>query len=228
LSFVLRTCQWHGWESNPQNHEVLSFAALPDCVPGQFLASPIGFEPTTFAVTGRRALRAAPRGRIFECSSPGWTRTTDRHFVRVLPSPLGHRTRKMSNVESRISNRSGSRETRTRNGVIRTCFRDRFLIRPDDFRYSRTGLPTRPLEQFRGLESNQRPPGSEPGVTTSSNCPGITFPSLRHTFLRAVRSQVRGAGFEPARAGSKPASLPLADPRDIKLRRQESNLRRGG
>lgn len=36
------------------------------------------------------------------------------------------------------------------------------------------------VSQFRGLESNQRPPGSEPGVTTSSNCPG-SFPlSSRH------------------------------------------------
>ena len=29
-----------------------------------------------------------------------------------------------------------------------------------------------PIQKFRGLESNQRPPGSEPGVTTGSNCPG--------------------------------------------------------
>jgi hypothetical protein len=41
------------------------------------------------------------------------------------------------------------------------CFQDSVLIRPDDFRC-----------KLRGLESNQRPPGSEPGVTTSSNCPG--------------------------------------------------------
>ncbi len=27
--------------------------------------------------------------------------------------------------------------------------------------------------QFRGLESNQRPPRSERGVTTNSNCPGV-------------------------------------------------------
>ena len=51
--------------------------------------------------------------------------------------------------------------------------------------------------QLRGLESNQRPPGSEPGVTTSSNCPGI-----------------RGEGVEPSSPGSRPGSLPLADPRD--------------
>ena len=62
--------------------------------------------------------------------------------------------------------------------------------------------------KFRGLESNQRPPGSEPGVTTSSNYPG-SFVSLDTT----VASQVRGEGLEPPSPGSKPGSLPLADPR---------------
>jgi hypothetical protein len=40
---------------------------------------------------------------------------------------------------------------------------------------SESGLPVawRAFFQFRGLESNQRPPRSERGVTTSSNCPGI-------------------------------------------------------
>ena len=37
-------------------------------------ASPMGFEPTIFAVTGRRALQAAPRGRI-DSSGPGGSRT---------------------------------------------------------------------------------------------------------------------------------------------------------
>jgi hypothetical protein len=57
---------------------------------------------------------------------------------------------------------SGSRGTRTHKRVSpATCFQDRLLIRPDDF-----------LE-LRGLESNQRPPGSEPGVATSSNHPAV-------------------------------------------------------
>ena len=40
---------------------------------------------------------------------------------------------------------------------------------------SKSGLPVayRASFQFRGLESNQRPPRSERGVTTSSNCPGV-------------------------------------------------------
>src|SRR5579863_6095733 len=122
-------------------------------IPHPSKASPTGFEPVISCVTGRRALRAAPRGRIFASrslaqvgleptasfvlsegglpiayraqlsiehsaqgrtrtcklsglsrtalplaylsdsstdfpSSPGWTRTTDCHFVRVLPLPL--------------------------------------------------------------------------------------------------------------------------------------------
>ena len=67
--------------------------------------------------------------------------------------------------------------------------------------------------QFRGLESNQRPPGSEPGVTTSSNCPGSHLHKATHDSRRGSQSN-RGAGFEPASPGSKPGSLPLADPRE--------------
>lgn len=39
-------------------------------------ASPAGLEPAIFAVTGRRALQAAPRGRITFPNSPGWSRTS--------------------------------------------------------------------------------------------------------------------------------------------------------
>ena len=40
--------------------------------------------------------------------------------------------------------------------------------------------------KLRGLESNQRPPGSEPGVTTSSNYPGSSW-NQRHVVCVAVR-----------------------------------------
>lgn len=50
-----------------------------------------------------------------------------------------------------------------------TCFQDRPLIRPVGFRRV---VPSGRI-QFRGLESNQRPPRSERGVTTNGNCPGI-------------------------------------------------------
>ena len=64
--------------------------------------------------------------------------------------------------------------------------------------------------KLRGLESNQRPPGSEPGVTTSSNYPGIR---------RGYRSRVqaRGEGIEPPSPGSKPGSVPLAHPRSCRV-----------
>jgi len=51
-------------------------------------------------------------------------------------------------------------------------------------------------EQFRGLESNQRPPGSGPGVATSSYCPGIVGPQ-RKEGSRTPKAY-RSAGFEPA------------------------------
>jgi hypothetical protein len=65
-------------------------------------------------------------------------------------------------------------------------------------------------DKFRGLESNQRPPGSEPGITTNSNCPGSGV-----LWDTAIATEVRGEGLEPPSPGSKPGSLPLADPRSI-------------
>ena len=94
-----------------------------------------------------------------------------------------------------------------------TCFQDRLLIRPDDFRCTT-------LSKFRGLESNQRPPGSEPGVTTSSNCPG----SVLSIKTRRAFAKVRGEGFEPPLPGSKPGGLPLADPR-VMFQHAQSALR---
>ena len=79
-----------------------------------------------------------------------------------------------------------------------TCFQDRPLIRPDGFR---EGLQL----EFRGLESNQRPPRSERGVTTSSNCPGFgKEDSNPHRLIqsqgayRLADSRERPAGVEPA------------------------------
>ena len=52
--------------------------------------------------------------------------------------------------------------------------------------------------KFRGLESNQRPPRSERGVTTSSNYPGV------------IASPIREGGFEPPPPDSKSGSLPVS------------------
>jgi hypothetical protein len=58
----------------------------------------------------------------------------------------------------------------------------------------KTGPSTgRMASKFRGLDSNQRPPRSERGVTTSSNCPGV-----------------REGGFEPPPPDSKSGSLPVS------------------
>ncbi len=110
---------------------------------------------------------------------------------------------------------SGSRGTRTHNSpMANTCFRDRPLIRPDDFLVLET--PIR-LSELRGLESNQRPPDSESGVTTSSNCPAFQLDyRLRPSSSLIARRPllvVRGEGFEPSSPASKAGSLPLADPR---------------
>ena len=69
-------------------------------------------------------------------------------------------------------------------------------------------MPSVVFHKLRGLESNQRPPGSEPGVTTSSNYPGS---SLSRDTIKS--RQARGEGIEPSLPGSKPGGLPLADPR---------------
>ena len=62
------------------------------------------------------------------------------------------------------------------------------------------------FNRFRGLESNQRPPRSERGVTTSSNCPGFgkedSNPhrlSQSQGAYRLADSRERPAGVEPAR-----------------------------
>jgi hypothetical protein len=65
----------------------------------------------------------------------------------------------------------------------------------------RTGVD----KKFRGLESNQRPPRSERGVTTTSNCPGFgKEDSNLHRLIqsqgayRLADSRERPAGVEPA------------------------------
>lgn len=55
--------------------------------------------------------------------------------------------------------------------------------------------------QFRGLESNQRPPRSERGVATNSHYPGVTSPR---------KSRVREGGLEPPPPDSKSGSLPVS------------------
>ncbi len=70
-------------------------------------------------------------------------------------------------------------------GHAATCFQDRLLIQPDDFRC-----------KLRELESNQRPPGSEPGVATNSDYPASVLFYDTHDVTRFA--EAAGAGIEPA------------------------------
>ena len=101
----------------------------------------------------------------------------------------------------RSSSRSGRRGTRT----------PKRLAPPPVFKTGSSSgrMPSVSPRKLRGLESNQRPPGSEPGVTTNSNYPG-SFQS-RDT-LRP--EEVRGEGLEPSPPASRAGRLPLADPRE--------------
>ena len=71
----------------------LSLAALPVGVPCRHEASSMGFEPTTFSVTGRRALQAAPRGQILERAAhgvsglPSYFRFHRLLRTRLFPTP---------------------------------------------------------------------------------------------------------------------------------------------
>ena len=52
--------------------------------------------------------------------------------------------------------------------------------------------------ELRELESNQRPPGSEPGVTTNSNYPAsFTVNDASHVELRGQESNLRTRGSKP-------------------------------
>ena len=86
----------------------------------------------------------------------------------------------------------------------RTCFRDRLLIRPDDFRFQVAGAG---IEPTPGRSERPVLPLDDP----------------------ASLLKVRGAGLEPASPGPpsgrcpKPSSLPLADPRSNQSALRESN-----
>ena len=206
-------------------------------------ASPRGFEPPISCVTGRRALRAAPRGQecfsssggtrthsipatnpsgrcpshgglpiayraafwlFLKCpgpesnpqppgdqrcasvpepsrsaigvpgrhrSSPGWTRTTDRHLVRVLPSLLGHRTVKR---KPRDSNPQTSKDA--------ACLPSRFLIQPD-------ALP----------------------AATAPDRAMVGHPRMSGSSGRRIRTST--ACDQRCASVPEPGSLPLADPR---------------
>lgn len=75
-------------------------------------------------------------------------------------------------------------------------FQDEALIRP-------VGSLKLAIPAFRGLESNQRPPRSERGVTTNRNCPGsFLLVSSRRTLFTPF--EFGGQGSNLRTPGSKP------------------------
>ncbi len=102
------------------------------------------------------------------------TRSSNRQERRTTPQ------RPRRDVEPTVSVVTGRRAPRTApRGPRPTCptegwpRRDSNPQTPASEAGGFAGLPTGPFGEFRGLESNQRPPRSERGVTTSSNCPGM-------------------------------------------------------
>ena len=76
-----------------------------------------------------------------------------------------------------------------------TCFQDRLLIRPDDFRPRAAGGWNRTnIKAFRAPR------------------PTVRRPRINHS-RHARLEKARGVGVEPTLPGSKPGGLPLADPR---------------
>ncbi len=190
--------EWHGRESNPQIHQGLSLAALPNCVPcrreravegsavegsaserrprcwpacrgaGTWLrflecsrrtgrcrlASPTGFEPAISALTGPRALQAAPRGPILKANGGG------RRRREKIPG-----------------------------GGIEP-----------------------PTSWFRARRHYQQQlPGSKSARKPRPDLSGPPVGRARRVALRTVG--VRGGRIERPLPGSKPGGLPLADPR---------------
>ncbi len=112
-----------------------------------------------------------------------------------------------------LNGRSGSRGTRTHNGFHRACFRDRALIRPDDFRAS----------PMRSLPSQEAPSGNRTRTSALAERQAAVTSwarlSLARSRLRSYadaelsRSREHRAGVEPApppyEGGVRPAGPPV-------------------
>ena len=105
--------------------------------------------------------------------------------------------------------KGGSGETRTHNPrEADTCFRDR-LPGTDRRLVAAGSLPFATIESVPGV-----------GIEPTASCfrdryrvPAATIPEQAQESRQILERRVRGEGVEPPSPGSKPGSLPLADPR---------------
>ena len=100
-------------------------------------------------------------------------------------------------------------------GRAATCFQDKLLIQPDDLR-----IPHFPFRIPKSSGGWNRT--NDLLVQSQASLPAATAPD-RLFFRHGGRAEVRGEGLEPPSPGSKPGSLPLADPRSVQSALRESN-----
>ncbi len=161
-------------------------------------APPVGFEPTASTLTGWRALRAAPRGRVDPSGSGGIrtlsiSRSGREWSAGCLPSQACFEPRRRdcpgwdSNPQA-----PGFKPGRSAGWRTRTGHSDRSFASSGG--WNRTS----------GLR-----------VQSAASLPAATAPDHRRFvgFDTSGHHQVRGGGFEPPSPGPRPGGLPLADPR---------------
>ena len=158
----------------------------------------------------RVALPIGVSGHVAQ-SSPGWTRTTDPLFVGELfaASPQDHIvvvqwTHRELHLGLRDATPASSYWTMSPFSGLLPAEAVRLeltseLASPPVFKTGSSSSRMTSVLRLRKLESNQRPPGSEPGVTTNSNCSAVSLPYPRHAIRgHMVRRSFRGEGFEPS------------------------------
>src|SRR4051812_3167629 len=135
-----------------------------------------GLEPSASLVLSESGLPIAYRAENVPLMTqyPGWDSNPQAPGFKPGRSAVG--------VPGPV--RGGSRGTRTHKRFSRRHLFSRQAPHPAGWL---------PCAEFRGLESNQRPPRSGRGVTTSSTCPGV-----------------REGGFDPPPPDSKSGSLPVS------------------
>ena len=101
---------------------------------------------------------------------------------------------------------SGSRGTRTHKRLPATCFQDRLLIQPDDFRIQ--------MDVLRRQELNLRTRGSKPRISTSRNYSASGGKGFRRVRLNCAgcffnNAKAAVTGIEPTRPPWQGSRLPL-------------------